>query len=193
MKKLHRNLIAAAVTLVFSAGAMAQGLSKPQYQAGKDKIAADYKVAKAACAAFTGNPGDVCVAEARGHKKVAKAELEASYRPTEKNRYKVSVAKAEAAYSVARERCDGMTGNAKDVCIKEAQAAEVAAKADAKVQRKTSEANVTANQATTEVRKDAVVQKMDAQYQVEKEKCDAYAGVVKAQCLDKVKARFGTP
>jgi hypothetical protein len=42
------------------------------------------------------------------------------------------VAKAEADYRVAKERCDDQAGNVKDVCLEEAKAAEAAAKADAK-------------------------------------------------------------
>ena len=37
---------------------------------------------------------------------------------------KVLVAKAESAYAVAKERCDDKSGNAKDVCVKEAKAVE---------------------------------------------------------------------
>ena len=44
----------------------------------------------------------------------------------------VTIAKAEADYRVAKEKCDDSAGNAKDVCLKEAKAAEAAAKAEAK-------------------------------------------------------------
>lgn len=170
MNKLNINVIALAVSLAFSAGAMAQSMLKNDYKAGKDKI--------------------------------AKAELEASYKPTRKTRYQARVAKAEADYAVAKERCDDLAGNAKDVCVKEAKAAEIAAKADAKVQMKTSDANATTNYKSADVRskasnkaadarKDAAADKLDAQYAVEKEKCDVYAGGAKDYCLGRAKARFG--
>ena len=41
----------------------------------------------------------------------------------------------EATYDVAKEKCDELSGNSKDVCVKEANAALVKAKADAKVDR----------------------------------------------------------
>ena len=57
----------------------------------------------------------------------------ASYKPTEKNQYDARVAKADAAYKVAKEKCDDLKGNDKDVCVKEAKAKLAKAKADAKV------------------------------------------------------------
>ena len=202
VNKLDINVIALAVGLAFSAGAMAQSMSKHDYKAGKEKIEAQYKSAKASCASLSGNPNDICEAEAKGKEKVAKAELEASYKPTQENHYQVSVAKAEADYGVAKERCDRKAGNAKDVCMKEAKAAKIAAKADARVQMKTSDAKVTANEKSADAhnkaknkaadaRKDAAADKLDAAYVVAKEKCDDMAGSSKDVCVKDAKARFG--
>jgi hypothetical protein len=70
--------------------------------------------------------------------------------------------------AVAKERCDDSAGNVKDVCVKEAKAAHVSAKADAKAQEKIVDAH-----------KDAAVDKRDAEYAVAKEKCDALSGNTK--------------
>ena len=70
-----------------------------------------------------------------GKEKVAKADAEAAYRNTSKVREDARDTKAEATYNVAKEKCDDLAGNAKDVCVKEADAALVKAKADAKVDR----------------------------------------------------------
>jgi hypothetical protein len=195
---LNINVIALAVSLAFSAGAMAQSLSKNDYKAGQDKIAAEYKLAKAGCASLSGNPKDICVAEAKGKERVAMAELDASYKPTPKNHYQARVARAEADYAVAKERCDDMAGNAKDVCVKEAKAAETAAKAqmetadaNATANEKTDQAHGKANEQSADARKDAAAAKRDAEYKVAKEKCDTYAGDTKDRCLDQAKARFG--
>lgn len=51
------------------------------------------------------------------------------------------VTKAKADYKIAKEKCDDLAGNPKDVCPKEAKAAMAAAKADAKAQMETSKAN----------------------------------------------------
>jgi hypothetical protein len=202
MNKLNISMITMAISLAFSTGAIAQNMSKDDYKAGKDKIAAEYKSAKAVCDSLSGNPKDICVADAKGKEKVAKAELEAGYKPSNKATYEVSVAKAEADYAVAKERCDDLAGNAKDVCVKEAKAAETTAKANAKAEMKTAAANVTAKEKTTEARsdaskkatdarKDATADKRDAEYAVAKEKCDTFSGDAKDQCLNQAKARFG--
>ena len=191
MNKLNINLIALAISLAFSASAMAQNMSKADYKAGKVKIETEYKSAKAGCASLSGNTKDICVAEAKGKEQTAKAELEASYKPTPKTRYQARVTKAEADYAVAKERCDDMAGNAKDVCMKEAKSAETAAKADAKAQMKTSDANVDASEKAAKARKDAAAAKLEADYKVAKEKCDALAGDAKDNCLNEAKTRFG--
>jgi hypothetical protein len=202
MNKLNSKLIALAAGLAFSAGAMAQSLSKDDYKASKDKITAEYKTAKTGCASLSANAKDICIAEAKGQEKVARADLEAGYKPTVKNRYKARVAKAEADYAVAKQRCDDKAGNVKDVCVKEAKAAAISAKADAKAQMKTSEANNAAdktsdkarsdaNSKSAEARKDANADKMDAEYKVATEKCDTFSGSAKDTCLNQAKARFG--
>jgi len=202
MKKLKFKVIALALGFAFSAGAMAQSMAKDDYKAGKDKIAAEYKTSKAGCASLSGNANDICVADAKGKEKVALAELEAGYQPSPKTRYQARVARAEADYAVAKERCDDAAGNAKDICLKEAKAAEITAQADAKAQMKTSDANDTANEKTADARskannqsadarKDATAAKLDAEYAVAKEKCDTYAGSAKDHCLEQAKLRFG--
>ena len=137
MSRFLVTATAAAFTLAIGAGALAaQALSKEEYKAGKDKIAADYKSAKAACDSLKANAKDVCIAEAKGKEKVAKAELEARNHPGQKTRYDVSVAKAETEYAVAKEKCDDQAGDAKKACVKDAKSEETRAKADAKAQMK---------------------------------------------------------
>lgn len=191
MNKFSINVLALAVGLAFSAGAMAQSMAKDDYKAGKEQIAAQYKAEKAACNSFSGNAKDVCVAEAKGREKVAKADLEANYKPSVNSRYKARVVAAETAYSIAKERCDDKGGTAKDVCVKEAKAVQTTAKADAKAQMKVADANVVARDKGAEARKDAAATANDAQYGVAKEKCDAYAGEAKDHCLAQAKKNFG--
>jgi hypothetical protein len=127
VKKLNVKVIALAVGLAFSAGAMAQSMSKDDYKLSKDRIAVEYKTAKTGCASLSGNSNDICMAEADGSQNVARAELEAGYKPTSKTRHAARIAKADANYAVAKERCDDMAGNSKDVCVKRAMAADTAA------------------------------------------------------------------
>jgi len=202
MIKLNVTAIAAAITLVFSAGAMALAMSKDEYQSGKTGIAAEYKSARAGCDSFSANAKDVCIAEAKGQQNLAKARLDAEYKPSHEASYKVRVARADADYSVAKEKCDDNAGNVKDVCLKEAKAASVATKADAKAQMKTAIANDKAAQVSAkardvasdkgaDARRDAASDKRDADYAVAKEKCDTFAGDAKAACVKDAKARFG--
>lgn len=150
MNKLNITATAATIALAFSAGAMAaQSMSKDEYKAAQNSIAAEYKSAKAGCDSLSANAKDVCMAEAKGKEKVAKAELEARNKPSEKARNAVSIAKAEADYAVAKEKCDDKAGNDKKVCLKEAKAAEARAKADAKAQMKTSDASKPAKEKST--------------------------------------------
>ena len=188
--KLSYRVGVVAVALACSGAAFAS-ISKDEYKAGKDRVAADYKAAKANCGSLAGNAKDICVAEAKGREKVAKAQLEADYKPTEKNRYDVAAAKAEADYAVAKEKCDDKAGNDKSVCVKQAKAAETRAKADAKANMKVAKAGRAAGEKSADARKDAAEDKRDADYAVAKEKCDKFSGDAKDRCLNDAKARFG--
>ncbi|MDD4963064.1 MAG: hypothetical protein PHI11_03990 [Gallionella sp.] len=202
MNKFTISAVAAAVCLVFSVNAMALNMSKDEYKAAGKKISAQYKADKANCDTLAGNAKDICKDEAKGKNQVAEAELEAQYKPSNKATYEVSMVKAKAAYAVAKEKCDDKDGNDEDVCVKEAKAALVRGKADAKAQLKTAEANATAREETadarvkanengSEARRDATVAKRDADYKVQIEKCDKFAGDTKDQCVARAKTQFG--
>lgn len=203
-RNFNPRLAALAISLTLGVGAGAQGISKDAYKLGQEKIESDYAAAKVECDAMTAHPQAICFARAKGAERVAKAELEADYKPSAKTRNQIRVARAKSDYNVAREQCNELAGNAKDVCIKEAKARQVAALADAKVALTTSDANATANKKSTEAygkastevteaRKDAATEKLDARYKVEKEKCNQFAGDTKEQCLSAAKAAFGKP
>lgn len=134
MTERNINLTIGALTLglAFCISALAEGITKDSYKLSKESIKADYQAAKSACASMSGNQQDICVARAKGKEKVGLADLEATYRPSPRKHYAALVAKAEADYAVAKEQCDDKAGDAKSGCVKEAKAAEAAAKADAK-------------------------------------------------------------
>lgn len=191
-----------AASLLFGASAMAQGMTSTDFSGSKSRIKTEYGVDKKACASMTSNAKDICVAQAKGKESVALAELDNTYKPTAKTQFKVQLAKAEATYDVAKQKCDDLAGNPKDVCVKEAKAAWTAAKADANVQLKTTTATAAASDKTAaaqakansevkEVRTDAAADKRAAQYKVAQEKCDALAGTAKDTCMTDAKSRFG--
>ena len=104
---LPHTLITLTAALALGAGAMAEGLSKSGYKAGLEKIESDYVSAKVACDEMTANAHDICLARAKGAERVARAELEASYKPSAKTRNQVRVVKAKSDYAAAREQYAG--------------------------------------------------------------------------------------
>jgi hypothetical protein len=131
------------------------------------------------------------MAEAKGANKVAKAELDARDKGTPKAQAKVRMAKAEAEYDVAKEKCDDMSGNAKDVCKKDAKATYTRAKGNANVEKEAREASKDAREKVAEAKKDAAKDTKAADYKAARERCDSLAGDAKDRCQADVKARFG--
>lgn len=107
-------LIVAAAAGLISFPACA-AMDKDALKATKDRIDTTYQSDKAQCASLKRNARDVCEAEARAKRKIAKAEAEADYKNTAKARTMAIVARADAEYSVAKEKCDDLTGTAKAV------------------------------------------------------------------------------
>ncbi len=202
MKKSTISVIAAAVSLMFSAAATADTMSKSEYKSAKQDIQAEYKSAKSGCQSFSGNAKDLCQIEAKGREKVALAELAEKNLPGPKTHFDVRMAMADAEYATAKEKCDDLAGNAQDVCVKEAKAAHISAKADAETQKTTATENRTvkdksakargeANEEIRDARQDAAADKRNAEYKVAVEKCDALSGNTKDVCMDNAKARYG--
>jgi len=175
---LRLSILVAGVFALSSA--FAANTDKAMYKAAKDQAGATYKADKAACDKLAGNTKDICVQEAKAKEKLAKAEAEYAHTGKDSDRTKVAYAKADGTYDVAKERCDDKGGNEKDVCVKEAKAEHVKAKADAKVAKE-----------GTAARKDAATDKNDADYKVATEKCDALSGDAKSSCVAAAKAKHG--
>jgi hypothetical protein len=175
---IHLTLMIAAMFAVTTAHA--ETMTKASYKAAKERINADAKTDKAACAAMSGNAKDICSEETKAKDKVAMAELEFAYTGKAADRTKIQVVKADTAYAVAKERCDDLAGNPKDVCVKEAKAVQTKAQADAKLGKEVGAA-----------RKEATADKLDADYKVAIEKCGALAGDAKTRCVDSAKQSFG--
>jgi len=171
--------------------APAAPISKDAYDLAVKNAEAQGKVDKDACSSKSGNAKDICLAEANGKEKVAKANAEAAYKVTPKAREDARVARAEATHAVAKEKCDDLSGNAKDVCVKEADAALVKAKADAKVDRVAADTQQDSTAKQADARQQAEQDKRDADYKVAIEKCDALSGSAKNTCVSEAKLRYG--
>jgi hypothetical protein len=92
--------------------------------------------------------------------------------------YKVAKEKIEADYKVDKAKCDPMKDNAKDVCEKEAKGKENVAKAELEQQFKPSAGNS----------RKVAEEKVKAEYEVAKEKCDDMKGDAKNACEKEAKA-----
>ena len=174
-----------------SAPAPLTPISKEAYDSAVRNAEAQYKINKDACDTRSGNAKDICIAEAKGKEKVAKADAEAAYKNTPKAREDARVARAEAAHDVAKERCDDLSGNAKDVCVKEADAALTKVKADSRVERVAADSKEDTAMKETDARRQAAADKRDADYKIAAEKCDALSGSAKTTCINDAKLRYG--
>ena len=178
-------LISAALSCAFAGSAFA--MTKAEYSAQKDRISGDYKVAKDKCASLKANAKDICKSEAKGIEKVAKAELEAVYEPSARHTEKAALAKGDAAYDTAKEKCDDLSGNAKTVCVKDAKAAYVTVKEEAKLIR----AGAMTKKVDASMRKEATADEREANYKAAAARCDALSGAPKDACIVDAKTKFG--
>lgn len=185
------KLIPTLAVLAVAISIPAQALTKTEYKAAGQTLDGDRKAAITACSAASGNAKSICIMEAKGKYEIANAELGAKYKPSAKADRKLRDKRADVAYDIAKEKCSELTGNPKDVCIKDAKATKVAAKADAKVAKVASEVKSDTSKKVVEARKDAMEDKSDAAYAAAKERCDALAGDAKTACVTNAKAKFG--
>lgn len=180
MKTSHAFLLVGAA-LAWANSARAQVAPDPKtvYEQAKGTAEVNYKAAKARCDQIAGNPHDLCMAEARVARVRVEEEAEAAYKNTLSAYTQARMRIASANFDRDKVRCAAITGNDRDVCQEQAKATLIAAQADAKADRKSIEA-----------RQDAHEDKLAAQYRVAIEKCDAYAGAVKDQCVNAAKTAF---
>ncbi|MES2935639.1 MAG: hypothetical protein V4805_19370 [Pseudomonadota bacterium] len=181
MKKIFSTVVISTAVLVFSTNAFSATTElKATYNAAVDSAKAEYKLARAKCDTLTGNPKDVCVEEAKASRTHTEAEAKAQYKNTVGARTDARKAIASADYDVAKAKCGALAGNEKDICLKEAKSAKIAATSDANADKK-----------VVEARTDARSDKHTAEYKVAIEKCDALAGAAKDTCVADAKAKFG--
>jgi hypothetical protein len=100
----------------------------------------------------------------------ATSEAKASYAAARDN--------AGAEYKIAREKCNAISGNPKNVCVKEAQAARTRTKSEAEAQYKS----------TPRARASARTAIANAEYEVAIAKCDSQTGNEKDVCIKEAKA-----
>ncbi len=175
---LHVCLL--ALTLLGATTAGAASMTRVEHNAAEDRINATYKTQRSACKSLKANANDVCEKQAKAEEKVAKAELQASYTGKAADQDKLRLVKADTAYDVAKEMCDDKAGNDKDVCIQEAKGVQAKSRADTTIKETVRGAINDDSQA-----------RLNADYMVAVEKCDALAGEAKSSCVTQAKTKFG--
>jgi len=176
-----RPLALTLMALLGAAGAQAAtvNFSSAVYDAAKVDLKALYKTEHAACASLQANAKDICVETAKAHESVAMAQLAFNRTGTAKDEATLLEARYKAQYSIAKEKCDDLSGNDKKVCAQQAQSNRDKAKANLKQARKVEDAV-----------EDAAAVTMKADYAVARVKCDALAADAKDVCVASSKARY---
>lgn len=160
--------------------AVAAPPSRQEAAREQDRIETAYETERKACDALAGNRKDVCVERAKAHRDVAAAALEARRSDSEQARVALEKARVKADFEVAKERCDDLAGNAKDVCLKQADADRTRRLSDIELRTEIATARDAASRA-----------KNDAEYRLAVERCDALSGAARQACVDEAKARHG--
>jgi NACalpha-BTF3-like transcription factor len=186
---MFNTTLCLAAGLMLSTAVVAQ-TSKDDYGRIKANADAQYKIDDRACGTLNGVDKDVCTAHAQGRRDVAKADAEAAYEGTSAARESARIAHAQASYDVAKAQCGNLAGNRNDVCVKEAEAALVKAKADAAVDRVATDTSNDQATKQAEARKDASSDIRDADYKVAIEKCNAFAGATRDSCVGDAKLQY---
>ena len=125
----------------------------------------------------TSNPATAAVAKTKDTANRTADALPPT-RTMPREEYASEKSKIEADYKAANAKCKDLSGNAKDVCHKEAKADEKIRKADLEAKYK----------GTPHAAYEAQVTKAKAQYDVAKEKCDDMKGAEKSACRKQAKA-----
>lgn len=133
---MNKIIITAAIATIgmFSVSAMAEGLTEEAHQAVEDAIAAEYKSDKESCNSSSGDVKKNCLDKAESKQRKSLAELESDDNELGKVLFNATVAKAVAEYSIAKDKCNAKDENQKDICLREASAAQINAINKAKAQ-----------------------------------------------------------
>ena len=171
MNKLLLALLTTASLTAMSLNTTAaekMGHTKAEYNAAKARADADYNAARTHCKDISGNDRDVCVQKAKAARSKAKAEAKANFEGTGEAKLDAREEIIEADYKVAKEKCDSLAGDAKDVCVAEAKATYAKENAALEAREKS----------------------MAADFEVAEERCSTLSGAAWRSCLKQAKLKF---
>lgn len=156
--------------------------SKAAYEQAIRSSDAEYKVARTRCDAHTDKRNhlkDICVEEAKAQQKRARALATFQRDGTVEAEKNARDAYAEADYAVAKAKCERVSGDQADLCVKEAKAVRDTAKNQADFRQKVLEA-----------RQDAIEKQQKTGYQLALEKCGQLSGNAEDVCKAKARADY---
>jgi hypothetical protein len=97
-------------------------MTRQDYAQARQALESESRAAFARCRTLEARERALCRAAARGDDRVHKAELEARYRGTVEAAADLRVARARAAFDVARVDCNERTAEEKNSCLSAARA-----------------------------------------------------------------------
>lgn len=180
------EIMCAAVLLLFAvythAASDPEKQNKAEYNAAIARADADFKAASNACNARQAHDKDVCLQQAKTNRDTARADAEAML----KSKNAMADAredKIDAQYKLAKEKCDALTGDAKNVCLKDAQA---------RYGPTTASYSTASTERQNKAEYNAAIARADADYKVASEACNAQKGHDKDVCVQQAKASRDT-
>lgn len=99
MRQAAVSALAVAIGLASSASALAQPMSKAEYQVARRTVESDFRTARIGCEPMRGNVHDICIADVTGREALKLAALDALYA-----RQDASDARLETRHSAAKKR-----------------------------------------------------------------------------------------
>ena len=117
---LKASLAIAVLGLSITGGAFAEDATKNAMKAQEERIEGEYKAQRVECDRLSGNQKDVCQTQAKANRDKALADNKAAGKTADAQQ-DAAKTKREADYKVAREKCDPLSGAAKDQCVDRAK------------------------------------------------------------------------
>ena len=168
MKRILTAMLASCTVSAAFVSNVAFAEDSPYYKSEISKATAQYESDKKRCDTLKGNDRDVCMDRASANLKIAEADLKAYEKNTSKASLKAEDERISQEYKVDKEKCDAYKGNAKDICVAQAEAT-----------KKRREGNLK-----------ALESKLEGEYKLAVEKCENYSGDKRSACKDEAKRAY---
>lgn len=162
---------------LFAAGALScvclSGLARAAgeseyYKSEMAKAAEQYKLDQQRCNALQGHDRDVCMQRASAYLLIAKADIRAYDQNTTAAGVRAEKERIKQLYKVDAAKCDGLSGNAEDICDAQADAVRLRREGNLK----------------------ALTARLEGAYRVAVEKCDELEDSLRSDCKDQAKRNY---